>query len=353
MLDLRTGVLYERSGMGEDAVETVRFASLTRPTTAVLRARSAHTLRALPLLVPPAGDTTYERGRSGSNAWIRVAASSGGIVAAAAQTRSTRRGPADGAAVTDRVLDRIAVYRTDPDVLPDPSPAVDAVGQATTIGFDRLLAEHRQAWAQRWEDADVVVEGDGELQRDIRFALFHLMASVTDSGQAAVGARGLTGTGYSGHVFWDADTFVLPFLAATHPASARAMLEYRLQRLPAALAAARAAGRAGARFPWESARTGHDVTPTSAQDRSGRVVPIRTGQLEEHIVAEVPWAASCYADWSGNEAFAAGPCAASWWRQPGTGRRASASSRTAARTFTGSSGPTNTTNRSTTTPSPT
>jgi trehalose/maltose hydrolase-like predicted phosphorylase len=108
-------------------------------------------------------------------------------------------------------------------------------------------------------------------------------------------------------VFWDADTFVLPFLAATHPTAARAMLEYRLRRLPAALDAARAVGREGARFPWESARSGRDVTPTSAQDRTGRTVAIRTGQLEDHIVAEIPWAAACYVDWSGDDEFARGP----------------------------------------------
>ena len=49
------------------------------------------------------------------------------------------------------------------------------------------------------------------------------------------------------------------------------------------------------------------MTPTSARDRTGKVVPIRTGQLEEHIVAQVPWAASCYVDWSGDEEFARGP----------------------------------------------
>src|SRR5664280_581284 len=81
----------------------------------------------------------------------------------------------------------------------------------------------------------------------------------------------------------------------------------------AALEAARAAGRAGARFPWESARTGHDVTPTSARDRSGQIVPIRTGQLEEHIVAEVPWAACCYVDWSGDDEFARGLCRRHWY----------------------------------------
>jgi trehalose/maltose hydrolase-like predicted phosphorylase len=66
-------------------------------------------------------------------------------------------------------------------------------------------------------------------------------------------------------------------------------------------------GRAGARFPWESARTGVDVTPTSARSRTGEIVPIRTGQLEEHIVADVAWAASCYMDWTGDEEFALGP----------------------------------------------
>jgi trehalose/maltose hydrolase-like predicted phosphorylase len=85
------------------------------------------------------------------------------------------------------------------------------------------------------------------------------------------------------------------------------MLEYRLRRLPAAREIARRAGRAGARFPWESARTGLDVTPRVAIDRTGRRVPIRTGLIEEHIVAQVAWAACLYTDWSGDDEFAHGP----------------------------------------------
>jgi trehalose/maltose hydrolase-like predicted phosphorylase len=108
-------------------------------------------------------------------------------------------------------------------------------------------------------------------------------------------------------VFWDADTFTLPFLAATCPPAARALLEYRLARVPAAQTIARTRHRAGARFPWESARSGFDVTPTFARDRLGHIVPIRTGQLQEHIVAQVPWAAGCYVDWTGDEDFARGP----------------------------------------------
>jgi trehalose/maltose hydrolase-like predicted phosphorylase len=85
------------------------------------------------------------------------------------------------------------------------------------------------------------------------------------------------------------------------------MLDYRVERLPAARAAAREQGRAGARFAWESARSGRDVTPRSARDRDGNLVAIRTGQLEDHIVADVAWACAWYVDWTGDREFAEGP----------------------------------------------
>jgi len=159
-------------------------------------------------------------------------------------------------------------------------------------------------WGSRWEDADVVIEGDEDLQLAVRFALYHLMASVPDEGEAAVGARGLTGRAYRGHVFWDSDVYVLPFLAATHPAAARAMLEYRARRLPVAMRAARAQGREGARFAWESAQSGREVAPEHVRDERGEAVPVLTGALEEHVVADVAWAAACYVDWTGDQAFA-------------------------------------------------
>jgi trehalose/maltose hydrolase-like predicted phosphorylase len=97
------------------------------------------------------------------------------------------------------------------------------------------------------------------------------------------------------------------------------MLEYRLRRLPAALNVARAQGRAGARFAWESAASGEDVAPRSARDRRGQLSRVLTGELEEHIVADIAWAAAHYADWTGDRAFEAGPGrellvqTARWW----------------------------------------
>src|SRR5918911_3634158 len=81
------------------------------------------------------------------------------------------------------------------------------------------------------------------------------------------------------------------------------MLEYRIRRLPAARRLAAARGRAGARFPWESAADGSEVTPDWAPDLEGRLVRILTGEMEEHIVADVAWAACRYADWTGDRAL--------------------------------------------------
>jgi trehalose/maltose hydrolase-like predicted phosphorylase len=260
-LDLRTGVLYE-----DGPLHSIRFSSLARPRTVAMR------VMADDVLLPPAGSRTDR-----------------GVVTAA--FRDIRRG---------QVFERLGAYD------PEPTTAEEALAAAEDVGFEGLLREHREAWARRWEDADIIIDGDPELQRAVRFALFHLMASVADTGEAAVGARGLSGPAYRGHVFWDSDVFVLPFLAATHPAAARMMLEYRSRRLAPARDAARRLGRAGARFPWESAADGSDVTPATAKLPTGGVIPVRTGELEEHIVADVAWAAASYIDWTGDNAFAAG-----------------------------------------------
>jgi trehalose/maltose hydrolase-like predicted phosphorylase len=292
ILDLRHGVLTEQVRDPDGTVELTRFVSLVRPGTVAVRTVPAAARPSPPRLV---ADLPAEEGERQGVRWTRVAGTHGGIVAAVVERRR------------DEVVDDVVAVHSDPAGAPDPDEAVARAVALDGIGVDALLAEHRDAWERRWETADVRVEGDEALQRDVRFALFHLIGSVPDHDEAAVGARGTTGTAYRGHVFWDADTFVLPFLAATHPPAARAMLEYRLRRLGPAREAAAAAGRDGARFPWESARTGRDVTPRTARDRTGELVPIRTGDEEEHIVAQVAWAACQYADWTGDHGFERGP----------------------------------------------
>lgn len=301
VLDLRTGVLARERTVEGGTVRTLRFVSLAEPGAAGFRAEGpAGSLEpGAPVVLPlgvPGGDAGEEAGAHVA----RTRSSLGGGIAVAAVEQ-------EAAGAGHVTLERVVALAVGPRRLPGRAAAGRAAARLRGIGFDALLAAHRAAWATRWADAEVVIEGDEEAQLALRFALFHLMASVATSGEAAVGARGMTGPAYGGHVFWDADVFVLPVLAATCPPAARAMLEYRIRRLPAARAAAAARGLAGARFPWESATDGTDVTPRFGIDATGRRVAIRTGDHEEHITADVAWAAWTYAAWSGDETFLAGP----------------------------------------------
>jgi trehalose/maltose hydrolase-like predicted phosphorylase len=290
MLDLRDGTLRTELDTPDGEATTVAFASLARPGTAVLVAES-HAFRddrEEPLRLPVGA----EPGREGARRWARVHGSGG--VAVAASERVVRM------AAARLRLERLVAYATDPRQAPQPEAALEALEAAERLGVETLLAEQRSAWARRWSVADIRIEGDPELQRAVRFCLFHLMASVAERPEAALGARGLSGIGYRGHVFWDTDVFVLPFLAATHPPAARALVGYRVQRLDAARAAAARLGFEGARFPWESADSGDDVTPASFTDSSGKLIRVLTGEQEEHITADVAWAVARYQSWSGD-----------------------------------------------------
>ena len=160
------------------------------------------------------------------------------------------------------MVERLAAWVADPSEPPGWDEAAARLARVEHLGFDRLLAEHREAWARRWADADgrpSRASPDDELAA--RFAMFHLLGAAPDEGEAAVGARGLTGPAYGGHVFWDADVFVLPALAAIRPGAARAMLEYRIRRLPAARAAAAALGLRGRPVPVGVGRRRHRRDP--------------------------------------------------------------------------------------------
>jgi trehalose/maltose hydrolase-like predicted phosphorylase len=84
------------------------------------------------------------------------------------------------------------------------------------------------------------------------------------------------------------------------------MLEYRVRRLGSAMEQARERGREGAKFPWESASSGREITPSMVVGPRGEQVVVHTGEMEEHIVADVAWAACRYVDWTADESFRSG-----------------------------------------------
>ncbi|MCU0263339.1 MAG: beta-phosphoglucomutase family hydrolase [Candidatus Nanopelagicales bacterium] len=300
-LDLRSGVLYREQVATPIPLRSLRFAALARPGCFALRAEGApEWMHPGTALIPPATDGTLVRRQLGDTSSAQVRTDAGGAIAAATAQR-------ERTAAGRHIVERLAFFVGDADGRTRQRQASAGLESVAGVGFADLLAEQRGAWARRWDDALVCIDGDPELELAVRFGLFHLMASVPTSGEAVVGPRGLSGPSYRGHVFWDADVFMLPFLAATCPPAARAMLEYRIRRLEPARQAAAQRGYRGARFPWESARTGVDVTPTVDRPLFGPDIPILTGEYEEHIVADVAWAAWQYAEWSGDATLLDGP----------------------------------------------
>ena len=150
---------------------------------------------------------------------------------------------------------------------------------AALEGRARLVAGHENAWAALWQ-GDIVIDGDAAVQREMRFALYHLYAFARAGTAYSLSPMGLSGLGYNGHVFWDAELWMFPPLLALQPAIARSMLDYRFERLAAARQNAFSHGYRGAMFPWESASEGQEATPVWAL----------TGPFQQHITGDIGWA---------------------------------------------------------------
>jgi alpha,alpha-trehalose phosphorylase len=130
---------------------------------------------------------------------------------------------------------------------------VDAsLESAIAEGFDGLAKEQCEALDGYWERADVEVDGDPHLQQALRFAMFHIYQAAARNEGRAIPAKGLTGTGYDGHAFWDTELFVLPVLTFTAPKAVRHALEWRHSILDSARERARQLDLAGAAFPWRT-----------------------------------------------------------------------------------------------------
>jgi len=172
--------------------------------------------------------------------------------------------------------------------------------------WEKIWEDHCKAWAFEWERCDLVIEGDDEAQLAVRFNLFQLLiAAPRRDERVNLGAKTLSGYGYRGHSFWDTEIFILPFFTYTRPEVARLLLSYRWHNLNGAKAKALSNGFEGAQYPWESAATGEEVTPTWVPNPADRTKLIRiwTGDIEIHISADIAYAVWQYWRATGDEAF--------------------------------------------------
>ena len=168
--------------------------------------------------------------------------------------------------------------------------AIDNLKKLIEIGYNMLFEAHKKRWDQLWEQIDIVLDGPDFDQLAIRFSQFHIyqMTPVHDE-RLSIAAKGLSGEGYKGHVFWDMEIFILPFLIYTFPEIARRLLFYRYRFLDGAREKAKENGFEGAMYPWECADTGCEVTPKwgGVDFKTGKPQRIWTGELEQHITCDI------------------------------------------------------------------
>ena len=122
---------------------------------------------------------------------------------------------------------------------------------AMNIGEEQLFADHKKAWADIWEESDIVIEGDAEAQQGIRFNIFQLYQTYTGHDpRLNIGPKGFTGEKYGGATYWDTEAYCLPFYLNTSDNEiARNLLYYRYRHLEKAKENAAKLGSKGALYP--------------------------------------------------------------------------------------------------------
>lgn len=171
-------------------------------------------------------------------------------------------------------------------------------------GFDGELRGHSGVYETMWQNADIRIEGDPELDRAVRFNIFHLMSTASEhSDRVNVGAKLLHGEEYGGHAFWDTELFMMPFFAWTFPQTARNLENYRYHLLDAARANARKNGYRGAQYPWESADDGSEQCPDWTIEPDGSCYRCYVAVYEHHVTAAVAYGICNYVKITGDREY--------------------------------------------------
>jgi len=168
--------------------------------------------------------------------------------------------------------------------------------RAVDHGPDRLAELQRQNLDRFWDRADVVVEAKTSperVQQAVRWNLFALCQASWRAEGTGIPAKGLTGSAYDGHYFWDTEAYVMPFLAYTHPRIARNLLRFRHSMLPMARARAEMLSVNGAVFPWRT---------INGEESSAN---FQAGTAQYHLNADIAYAIRRYVDVRGDVDFLA------------------------------------------------
>jgi alpha,alpha-trehalose phosphorylase len=163
--------------------------------------------------------------------------------------------------------------------------------RAKTEGVEKQHADQRQWLDDFWARSDVEIPGQSVVQQAVRWNLFQIAQASARAEGTGIPAKGVSGSGYGGHYFWDTEVYVLPFLTYTTPRAARNALRFRYNLLDAARMRAKQMAQHGALFPWRTIN-GEEASAYYA-----------AGTAQYHIDADVSYALSQYLAATGDEDF--------------------------------------------------
>ena len=302
LLDLRTGVLL-RTGRDGSPLRTLRFVSAADPWFMALRAEGS----AVPARVRDHASRRRPTARRWSSRIEGRPASPGPRIRTAAGSRSRPRTRSTTVA-TSEWSSGSAAWVADGSRPPDWEEAAARLAEAERLGFDRLLAEHREAWAHRWADAEVRIEGGagGRAGGPVR----HVPPARRGAGRrrgrrrrarpdrARVRRSRVLGR-----------RRVRAACARRHP-TRRGPGHARVPHPPAARRSGCGRGRQVCAAPGSRGSPpadGSDVTPAQRPRAQRRADPHpHRRAARSHIVADVAWAACEYAAWTGDAEFLQG-----------------------------------------------
>jgi len=117
-------------------------------------------------------------------------------------------------------------------------------------GFEGIFKANTKYFDKVFSKNDIKIDGDKKNQQGIRYCIFQLEQTYHGyEKDNNIGAKGLTGEAYSGHAFWDSETYCLPYYLFSNKKAARDLLLFRYHTLAEAKKRAKDLDCDGACYP--------------------------------------------------------------------------------------------------------
>lgn len=163
------------------------------------------------------------------------------------------------------------------------SKGIKLAKEYESISFEKAYTTQVSYWKKAWENIDIPIEGDDENLQGVRLSIFSLYSTYHGfDANLNIPCKGLTGEVYHGQVFWDTESYCMPFYIFNNPKAAKNLLLYRHKYLPQACERAEQLDCEGARYPM------------CTLDGTESCATWQHGDFEIHVSVAIAYAAWLY-----------------------------------------------------------